>query len=36
MIEKHYGAPLDGAYSVIAARLDAFDAQHADAQEGER
>jgi hypothetical protein len=26
MIERHYGALLDGAHSVIASRLDAFEA----------
>jgi hypothetical protein len=27
MIEKHYGALLDGAHNVIANRLDAFEAE---------
>jgi hypothetical protein len=27
MIEKHYGALLDGAHAGIAGRLDAFDAE---------
>jgi hypothetical protein len=35
MIERHYGALLDGAHSVIAARLDAHDAQ-AEAKRGLR
>lgn len=29
MIERHYGALLDGAGAEIAARLDAFDARQA-------
>jgi hypothetical protein len=29
MIEKHYGALLDGAGADIARRLDAFDAEEA-------
>src|SRR5262249_37256507 len=29
MIERHYGALLDGAHSVIASRLDAFEAEQA-------
>ena len=36
MIEKHYGAPLDGAGADIARRLDAFDlGNDATADEGE-
>jgi hypothetical protein len=27
MIERHYGALLDGAHNVIASRLDAFEAE---------
>jgi hypothetical protein len=27
MIERHYGALLDGAHNVIATRLDAFEAE---------
>jgi hypothetical protein len=27
MIERHYGALLDGAHGVIASRLDAFEAE---------
>jgi hypothetical protein len=27
MIERHYGALLDGAHNVIANRLDAFEAE---------
>ena len=29
MIERHYGALLDGAHNVIASRLDAFEAEQA-------
>jgi hypothetical protein len=36
MIEKHYGALLDGAHNVIASRLDVFEAEQAAAQAEER
>jgi hypothetical protein len=35
MIERHYGALLDGAHAGIASRLDAFDATAANAAEAE-
>jgi hypothetical protein len=35
MIERHYGALLDGAHSGIAARLDAFEAGREDVSETE-
>jgi hypothetical protein len=33
MIEKHFGALLDGAGAGIASRLDAFEAEQARSQE---
>jgi hypothetical protein len=35
MIEKHYGALLDGAGAGIASRLDTFDAEQERAAEAE-
>jgi hypothetical protein len=35
MIERHYGVVLDGAHSVIANRLDAFEAEMATAADAE-
>lgn len=35
MIERHYGALLDGAAGDIASRLDAFEAAQEAAQEGD-
>jgi hypothetical protein len=35
MIERHYGALLDGAHNVIASRLDAFEAELATAADAE-
>jgi hypothetical protein len=34
MIERHYGALLDGAHTVIAGRLDAFETELEMAAEG--
>jgi hypothetical protein len=36
MIEKHYGALLDGAHNVIASRLDVFEAEQVAAQAEEK
>jgi hypothetical protein len=36
MIERHYGALLDGAHNVIAGRLDAFEAGREPATAGRR